>query len=138
MSDMYNFDNNNYNNENHDGFNHYEFDENNNTPNHKKPNAKMVKFAKKVGAIALSAVLFGGVAAGSYQGVNALFGTSTQTEAQATTSTKSSLLKTTSSTTSKGYDGCDRHCKIRNAFYRFYHKQISSGSGKLFRNVRRT
>ena len=77
MSDMYNFDNNNYNNEN-----HYEFDENNNnTPNHKKPNAKMVKFAKKVGAIALSAVLFGGVAAGSYQGVNALFGTSTQTEA---------------------------------------------------------
>ena len=95
MSDMYNFDNNNYNNENHDGFNHYEFDENNNTPNHKKPNAKMVKFAKKVGAIALSAVLFGGVAAGSYQGVNALFGTSTQTEAQATTSTKSSLLKTT-------------------------------------------
>ena len=117
MSDMYNFDNNNYNNENHDGFNHYEFDENNsNTPNHKKPNAKMAKFAKKVGAIALSAVLFGGVAAGSYQGVNALFGTSTQTEAQATTSTK----------------------KIRNAFYRFYHKQISSGSGKLFRNVRRT
>lgn len=102
MSDMYNFDNNNYNNENHDGFNHYEFDENNNTPNHKKTNAKMVKFAKKVGAIALSAVLFGGVAAGSYQGVNALFGTSTQTEAQATTSTKSSLLKTTSSTTSKG------------------------------------
>ena len=103
MSDMYNFDNNNYNNENHDGFNHYEFDENNsNTPNHKKPNAKMVKFAKKVGAIALSAVLFGGVAAGSYQGVNALFGTSTQIEAQATTSTKSSLLKTTSSTTSKG------------------------------------
>ena len=102
MSDMYNFDNNNYNNENHDGFNHYEFDENNNTPNHKKPNAKMVKFAKKVGAIALSAVLFGGVAAGSYQGVNALFGTSTQTEAQATTSTKGSLLKTTSSTTSKG------------------------------------
>ena len=103
MSDMYNFDNNNYNNENHDGFNHYEFDENNsNTPNHKKPNAKMVKFAKKVGAIALSAVLFGGVAAVSYQGVNALFGTSTQTEAQATTSTKSSLLKTTSSTTSKG------------------------------------
>ena len=100
---MYNFDNNNYNNENHDGFNHYEFDENNsNTPNHKKPNAKMAKFAKKVGAIALSAVLFGGVAAGSYQGVNALFGTSTQTEAQATTSTKSSLLKTTSSTTSKG------------------------------------
>ena len=102
MSDMYNFDNNNYNNENHDGFNHYEFDENNNTPNHKKTNAKMVKFAKKVGAIALSAVLFGGVAAGSYQGVNALFGTSTQTQAQATTSSQSSLLKTSSSTTSKG------------------------------------
>ena len=92
MSDMYNFDNNNYNNENHDGFNHYEFDENNsNTPNHKKPNAKMVKFAKKVGAIALSAVLFGGVAAGSYQGVNALFGTSTQTEAQATTTRRTKV-----------------------------------------------
>ena len=105
MSDMYNFDNNNYSNENHDGFDHYKFDENssnNNTPNHKKPNAKMVKFAKKVGAIALSAVLFGGVAAGSYQGVSSLIGTSTQTEAQATTSTQSSLLKATSSTTSKG------------------------------------
>ena len=131
MSDMYNFDNNNYNNENHDGFNHYEFDENNsNTPNHKKPNAKMVKFAKKVGAIALSAVLFGGVAAGSYQGVNALFGTSTQTEEQSSENNFQHNFK--------GYDGCDRHCKIRNAFYRFYHKQISSGSGKLFRNVRRT
>lgn len=103
MSNMYNFDNNNYNNENHDGFNHYEFDENNsNTPNHRKPNAKMVKFAKKVGAIALSAVLFGGVAAGSYQGVSSLIGTSAKTETQAATSTKSSLLKTTSSTTSKG------------------------------------
>lgn len=86
MSDMYNFDNNNYNNENHDGFNHYEFDENNsNTPNHKKTKCKDGKICKeKLGAIALSAVLFGGVAAGSYQGVNALFGTSTQTEAQAT------------------------------------------------------
>ena len=103
MSNMYNFDNNNYNNENHDGFNHYEFDENNsNTPNHRKPNAKMVKFAKKVGAIALSAVLFGGVAAGSYQGVSSLIGTSAKTETQAATSTQSSLLKTTSSTTSKG------------------------------------
>ena len=137
MSDMYNFDNNNYNNENHDGFNHYEFDENNNTPNHKKPNAKMVKFAKKVGAIALSAVLFGGVAAGSYQGVNALFGTSTDR------GTGNDINKEQSSENNfqhnfKGYDGCDRHCKIRNAFYRFYHKQISSGSGKLFRNVRRT
>ena len=103
MSDMYNFDNNNYNNENHDGFNHYEFDENNsNTPNHKKPNAKMVKFAKKVGAIALSAVLFGGVAAGTFQGVGSLIGTSAKSETQAAASTKSSLLKTTSSTTSKG------------------------------------
>ena len=103
MLNMYNFDKNNYNIEAHVGFNHYEFDENNsNTPNHRKPNAKMVKFAKKVGAIALSAVLFGGVAAGSYQGVSSLIGTSAKTETQAATSTKSSLLKTTSSTTSKG------------------------------------
>ena len=136
MSDMYNFDNNNYNNENHDGFNHYEFDENNNTPNHKKPNAKMVKFAKKVGAIALSAVLFGGVAAGSYQGVNVR-------NFHTDRGTGNDINKEQSSENNfqhnfKGYDGCDRHCKIRNAFYRFYHKQISSGSGKLFRNVRRT
>ena len=62
----------------------------------------MVKFAKKVGAIALSAVLFGGVAAGTFQGVGSLIGTSAKSETQAAASTKSSLLKTTSSTTSKG------------------------------------
>ena len=136
MSDMYNFDNNNYNNENHDGFNHYEFDENNsNTPNHKKPNAKMVKFAKKVGAIALSAVLFGGrILSGSKCSVRNF---------HTDRGTGNDINKEQSSENNfqhnfKGYDGCDRHCKIRNAFYRFYHKQISSGSGKLFRNVRRT
>ena len=132
MSDMYNFDNNNYNNENHDGFNHYEFDENNsNTPNHKKPNAKMVKFAKKVGAIALSAVLFGGVAAGSVRNFHTDRGTGNDIN-------KEQSSENNFQHNFKGYDGCDRHCKIRNAFYRFYHKQISSGSGKLFRNVRRT
>ena len=110
MSDMYNFDNNNYNNENHDGFNHYEFDENNNTPNHKKPNAKMVKFAKNFHTDR-----------GTGNDIN-----------------KEQSSENNFQHNFKGYDGCDRHCKIRNAFYRFYHKQISSGSGKLFRNVRRT
>ena len=133
MSDMYNFDNNNYNNENHDGFNHYEFDENNNTPNHKKTNAKMVKFAKKVGAIALSAVLFGGVAGSKCSVRNFHTDRGTGNDINKEQSSENNFQHNF-----KGYDGCDRHCKIRNAFYRFYHKQISSGSGKLFRNVRRT
>lgn len=139
MSDMYNFDNNNYNNENHEGFNHFEFDENNsNTPNHKKPNAKMVKFAKKSRSHCIkcrslrrrcSRILSGSKC--SVRNFHTDRGTGNDIN-------KEQSSENNFQHNFKGYDGCDRHCKIRNAFYRFYHKQISSGSGKLFRNVRRT
>lgn len=104
MSDMYNYNNNSERNEKYGAEDFYDYgnsNENGHNKNNRKPNAKMVKFAKKVGAIALSAVLFGGVAAGTFQGINSLSGATTQT-AQSTTNTQSSLIKTTSSTTSKG------------------------------------
>ena len=82
-----------------------------NSFNGKKPsskNKKAAKLAKKIGAIALSAVLFGGVAGGTFQAVNHFTGsttaTATTTTAQQTTS-NSSLLKaaaTSSSSTSTG------------------------------------
>lgn len=82
-----------------------------NSFNEKKPsskNKKAAKLAKKIGAIALSAVLFGGVAGGTFQAVNHFAGsttaTATTTTAQQTTS-NSSLLKaaaTSSSSTSTG------------------------------------
>ena len=71
-------------------------------------NKKAAKLAKKIGAIALSAVLFGGVAGGTFQAVNHFAGSTTAaattTTAQQTTS-NSSLLKaaaTSSSSTSTG------------------------------------
>lgn len=82
-----------------------------NSFNGKKPsskNKKAAKLAKKIGAIALSAVLFGGVAGGTFQAVNHFAGSTTAaattTTAQQTTS-NSSLLKaaaTSSSSTSTG------------------------------------
>ena len=105
MSDMYSYNNNSERNEKYGAEDFYDYEtpnENGQKRNNRKPNAKMVKFAKRVGAIALSAVLFGGVAAGTFQGVGSLIGTSAKSETQAAASTKSSLLKTTSSTTSKG------------------------------------
>ena len=81
-----------------------------NSFNGKKPsskNKKAAKLAKKIGAIALSAVLFGGVAGGTFQAVNHFAGSTTATAtttAQQTTS-NSSLLKaaaTSSSSTSTG------------------------------------
>ena len=82
-----------------------------NSFNGKKPsskNKKAAKLAKKIGAIALSAVLFGGVAGGTFQAINHFAGsttaTATTTTAQQTTS-NSSLLKaaaTSSSSTSTG------------------------------------
>ena len=58
-----------------------------NSFNGKKPsskNKKAAKLAKKIGAIALSAVLFGGVAGGTFQAVNHFAGSTTAT---ATTTT---------------------------------------------------
>ena len=53
-------------------------------PKRRKSSGRAARTAKKIGAITLSAVLFGGVAAGTFQGVNYLTGyTATQTEESA-------------------------------------------------------
>lgn len=65
-----------------------------------RKNSKVAGFAKKTGAIVLSAVLFGGVAAGTFQAVNGLGSSTADSEAA---STESNLVKATSvSTTSTG------------------------------------
>lgn len=68
-------------------------------------NRKQKAFLKKASALALSAVLFGGLAAGTFQGVNMLIESSTQTSSNGT-SGSSSLLNasevSTTSGTSKG------------------------------------
>ena len=68
-------------------------------------NRKQKAFLKKVSALALSAVLFGGLAAGTFQGVNLLIKSSTQTSSNGT-SGSSSLLNASevsaTSGTSKG------------------------------------
>lgn len=74
-------------------------------PNRKKTNAGMKRIAKRAGAIALSAVLFGGVAAGTFQGVNRLTGYSAKLSQDTAKllDTEQTLLKTTSSgTANKG------------------------------------
>ena len=43
-------------------------------PKRRKSSGRAARTAKKIGAITLSAVLFGGVAAGTFQGVNYLTG----------------------------------------------------------------
>mgnify|MGYP000553165925 CR=1 FL=1 len=82
-----------------------------NSFNGKKPsskNKKAAKLAKKIGAIALSAVLFGGVAGGTFQAVNHFAGSTTATATTTTApqpTSNSSLLKaaaTSSSSTSTG------------------------------------
>ena len=53
-------------------------------PKRRKSSGRAARTAKKIGAITLSAVLFGGVAAGTFQGVNYLTGyTAAQTEESA-------------------------------------------------------
>ena len=67
--------------------------------NNKKNNKTSKKFAKKIGAITLSAVLFGSVAAGSFQAVNYFSPFSKTTNSSGSTtsnnSSSTSLLKTT-------------------------------------------
>ncbi len=81
-----------------------------NSFNGKKPsskNKKAAKLAKKIGAIALSAVLFGGVAGGTFQAVNHFAG-STTTAATTTTQqtpSNSSLLKAAATSTSSSSTG---------------------------------
>ena len=65
-----------------------------------RKNSKVAGFAKKAGAIVLSAMLFGGVAAGTFQAVNGL---GSSTEGGEVASTESNLIKATSvSTASTG------------------------------------
>lgn len=65
-----------------------------------RKNSKVAGFAKKTGAIVLSAILFGGVAAGTFQAVNGL---GSSTEDSEVASTESNLVKaTTVSTASTG------------------------------------
>lgn len=65
-----------------------------------RKNSKVAGFAKKTGAIVLSAILFGGVAAGTFQAVNGL---GSNTEDSEVASTESNLVKaTTVSTASTG------------------------------------
>lgn len=65
-----------------------------------RKNSKVAGFAKKTGAIVLSAMLFGGVAAGTFQAVNGL---GSSTEDSEVASTESNLIKATSvSTASTG------------------------------------
>ena len=65
-----------------------------------RTNSKVAGFAKKTGAIVLSAMLFGGVAAGTFQAVNGL---GSSTEGSEVASTESNLVKaTTVSTASTG------------------------------------
>ena len=64
----------------------------------RKSSGKAARTAKRIGAITLSAVLFGGVAAGTFQGVNYLTGY-TAVQAEADTSQSSSAESTTENTT---------------------------------------
>ena len=116
-----------------------------NSFNGKKPsskNKKAAKLAKKIGAIALSAVLFGGVAGGTFQAVNHFAGsttaTATTTTAQQTTS-NSSLLKAAATSSSLHFhrnDGCFHDCEKRNAVDRLHHKPVRTGSTELLQHVR--
>ena len=64
----------------------------------RKSSGKAARTAKRIGAITLSAVLFGGVAAGTFQGVNYLTGY-TAVQAEADTSQSSSAESTAENTT---------------------------------------
>ena len=58
-------------------------------PKRRKSSGRAMRTAKKIGAITLSAVLFGGVAAGTFQGVNYLTGYTAEQTAQAEESAQS-------------------------------------------------
>lgn len=82
----------------------------NNTPMepkkpHGKNNKNAAKWAKKIGAVALSAVLFGGVAGGVFTGVTYATGTTakakaTQTESDSSQQTTTTKLQTATASTS--------------------------------------
>ena len=108
MSDMYIYDNNNSNESRFEDqypvselSGHNSCGSNGRKPG-RKPNEKMKSLVRRAGAIALSAVLFGTVAAGTFQSINYLNGSRAVDAAAAegqTEKTGQNLLKTTSSTT---------------------------------------
>ena len=61
-------------------------------PKRRKSSGRAMRTAKKIGAITLSAVLFGGVAAGTFQGVNYLTGYTAEQTAQAEESAQSASV----------------------------------------------
>lgn len=79
--------------------------------NNKKNPKNSKKLAKKIGAITLSAVLFGSVAAGSFQAVNYFSPVSKTTNSSSQTSksnsSSASLLKTTTTSDSSNKDSLD-------------------------------
>ena len=75
-----------------------------------KRNGNGARWAKKIGAVALSAVLFGGVAGGVFTGVTYATGAtakaqSTQTDSSKQETTKTTLQTTLQTTTSSGSTG---------------------------------
>ena len=86
---------------------------------------KKARILKKAGAITLSAILFGGVAAGSFQAVNYLTGYQTpaaeSAAASAGNNTSADCLSSGYSRR-KGQPGCFRHCTSRNALHCIHYK----------------
>lgn len=84
-----------------ENYGEYHYNVNTTSPNRRtrraeKRNGRAAKFAKRVGAVALSAVLFGGIAAGTYQAVNYAAGAPARTvNAASDGGSKVSLLRTT-------------------------------------------
>ena len=64
-----------------------------------KRNRNGAKWAKKIGAVALSAVLFGGVAGGVFTGVTYATGATAKAQSTQTDSSKQETTKTTLQTT---------------------------------------
>ena len=94
---MFEYQNNNYENRN-QMYDYYQMPETggpaSNRPSGPKKTGKAGKLVKKIGAITLSAALFGSVAAGSFQAVNTLIGpTETSDNTAAAENTSASLLK---------------------------------------------
>lgn len=73
----------------------------NNKKNGSRKNRRRNTFIKKAGALAMSAVLFGGLAAGTFQGVNTLIAANTQSSSQSA-SAQTSLLKASQTSSDSG------------------------------------
>lgn len=101
MSDMYFYENNQENNQQEHGYRPEIYP----TPRPKKNHKNFKKFVRKTGALALSAVLFGGIAAGTFQGVNRLADSPTEVAQVETEQTKNNQNVTKTSAVSSGNVG---------------------------------